>query len=168
MSGCDRELSAHFYSATSLKYHVPDMISHPVTLSWHWVDQSQLYSVSLSAKRGAAGVISTTLVRRGPGSNPWPPHCRIQIALSALTCRFSPLWIMGDIMRIARRCTLISLSAIISQNRLNPVMQRAKIDRSVRRALPVYDNGDLPFLGADTLPTELSGPVSFERASSVL
>ena len=148
MSGCDRELNAHFYSATSLKYHVPDMISHPVTLSWHWVDQSQLYSVSLSAKRGAASVI--------------------QIALSALTCRFSPLWIIGNIMRIARRCTLISLSAIISQNWLNPVMQRAKIDRSVRRALPVYDNGDLPFLGADTLPTELSGPVSFERASSVL
>ena len=24
MSGCDRELNAHFYSAASLKYHVPD------------------------------------------------------------------------------------------------------------------------------------------------
>ena len=24
VSGCDRELSAHFYSASSLKYHVPD------------------------------------------------------------------------------------------------------------------------------------------------
>ena len=43
-------------------------------------------------------------------------------------------------MRITRRCTLIFLSAIVSQNRLNPIMQRAKIDRSVRRALPVYDN----------------------------
>ena len=29
------------------------------------------------------------------------------------------------------------LSAIVSQNRLNPIMQRAKNDRSVRRALPV-------------------------------
>ena len=26
-SGCDRELNAHFYSAASLKYHVPD--------TWH-------------------------------------------------------------------------------------------------------------------------------------
>ena len=24
VSGCDRELNAHFYSAASLKYHVPD------------------------------------------------------------------------------------------------------------------------------------------------
>ena len=24
VSGCDRELSAHFYSAASLKYHAPD------------------------------------------------------------------------------------------------------------------------------------------------
>ena len=32
------------------------------------------------------------------------------------------------------------LSAIVSQNRLNPIMRRAKNDRSVLRALPVYDN----------------------------
>ena len=31
----------------------------------------------------------------------------------------------------------------VSQNRLNPIMQRAKIDRSVRRVLPVYDNEKL-------------------------
>ena len=30
------------------------------------------------------------------------------------------------------------LSIIVSQNRLNPIMQRANNDRSVRRALPVY------------------------------
>ena len=36
-------------------------------------------------------------------------------------------------MRITRRFTLISLSAIVSQNRLNPIMQ-------VRRALPAYDS----------------------------
>ena len=34
-----------------------DMIPHPVTLSWHWVDQSYLYPVSLSAKWGAATTI---------------------------------------------------------------------------------------------------------------
>ena len=43
-------------------------------------------------------------------------------------------------MRITRRRTLIYLSAIVSQNRLNPIVQRAKIDRLVRRALPGYDN----------------------------
>ena len=32
------------------------------------------------------------------------------------------------------------LSAIVSQNWLNPIMQRAKNDRSALRALPVYDN----------------------------
>ena len=32
------------------------------------------------------------------------------------------------------------LSTIVSQNQLNPVMQQAKNDRSVLRALPVYDN----------------------------
>ena len=37
-------------------------------------------------------------------------------------------------MRITQRCTLISLSAIVSQNRLNRIMQWAKIDRSVRSA----------------------------------
>ena len=37
-------------------------------------------------------------------------------------------------MRITRRCTLMSLSAIVSQNRLNSIMQRAKINRSVQSA----------------------------------
>ena len=53
-------------------------------------------------------------------------------------------------MWITRRCTSIFLSAIVSQNRLNPIMQRAEIDRSVRRALPVYDNG----LKLNVLPTD--------------
>ena len=39
-------------------------------------------------------------------------------------------------MRITRRCSLISLSAIVRPNRINPIMQRAKINRSVRRVLP--------------------------------
>ena len=60
VSGCDRELNAHFYSAASLKYHVPD--------TWHDTTPSHiiltlgrpvlaLYPVSLSAKRGAASTI---------------------------------------------------------------------------------------------------------------
>ena len=44
-------------------------------------------------------------------------------------------------MRITRLRTLISLPAMFSQNRLNPIMQRAKNDRSVQRAISVYDNG---------------------------
>ena len=44
-------------------------------------------------------------------------------------------------MRLTRRHTLISLSAIVSKNKINPIMQRAKIYRSVWRALPVYYNG---------------------------
>ena len=66
----------------------------------------------------------------------WLCHSLENISLFILL-----LWIMGNIMRITRRCTLISLSAIVSQNRLNPItmimimiMQRAKIDRSVRSA----------------------------------
>ena len=47
-------------------------------------------------------------------------------------------------MQITLQCTSISLSTIISQNQLNPIMQRAKIDRSVRRGLPGYDNGCVP------------------------
>ena len=50
VSGYNRELNAHVYSAASVKYHAPD----PVTLSWHWIDQSP---VSLSAKRGAPSTI---------------------------------------------------------------------------------------------------------------
>ena len=52
MSDCDRELNAHFYSVASLKYYAPD--TWYVTLSWHWVEQSKLYPVSLSSKREAA------------------------------------------------------------------------------------------------------------------
>ena len=40
-----------------------DMIPHPVTLSWHWVDQS----VSLSAKRGAAITIFYDFGMSRPG-----------------------------------------------------------------------------------------------------
>ena len=51
---------------------------------------------------------------------------------------FFALWIMGNIMQITWRRTSISLSAMFSQNWLNPIMQREINDGSVRRALPVY------------------------------
>ena len=59
VSGCDRELNARFYSAASLSFMLQtlNMIPHPGTLSWQWVDKSLLYPISLSAKRGAAVTI---------------------------------------------------------------------------------------------------------------
>ena len=59
MSGCDRELNAHFYSAASLKYHVPDT-SHDTTPSHIILTQGRPVLAlprKLSARRGAAGTI---------------------------------------------------------------------------------------------------------------
>ena len=69
VSGCDKVLNVHFYSATSLKYHAQtlDMIPHPVTLSWPWVDQSYLYPVSLNTKRGAASTFVNDFGMSRPG-----------------------------------------------------------------------------------------------------
>ena len=47
-----------------------DMIPHPVTLSWHWVNQTYLYLVSLSAKQGAASTIFNVLGMSRPGIKP--------------------------------------------------------------------------------------------------
>ena len=44
-----------------------DMIPHPVTLSWHWVDRSQLYPVRLSAKRGTASTTFNDFGMSRPG-----------------------------------------------------------------------------------------------------
>ena len=76
-------------------------------------------------------------------------HCRIQVALSALTYRFPPFesWEIPSDYSVMY---LDFLSAIVSQNRLNPIMQRAKNDRSVLRALPVYDNGRISQMSAIT------------------
>ena len=49
-----------------------DMIPHPVTLSWHWVNQSELYPVWVPSEEQLVPFL-TTLVCQGPGSNPWPP-----------------------------------------------------------------------------------------------
>ena len=40
VSGCDRELNAHFYSAASLKYHVPD--------TWHDSASTIFYDFDMS------------------------------------------------------------------------------------------------------------------------
>ena len=59
VSGCDRELNAHFYSAASLKYHAPDTWhgTTPSHIILTLVEQSELYPVILSAKRGATSTI---------------------------------------------------------------------------------------------------------------
>ena len=75
MSGCDRELNAHFYSAASLKYHVPD--------TWHDTIPSHIILtlgrpvLALPPKVWVPSEeqlvpFFTTLVCRGSGSNPWP------------------------------------------------------------------------------------------------
>ena len=47
-----------------------DMMQHPLTLSWHWVDQSKLYPTSLSAKRGTASTIFNDFGMSRPGIEP--------------------------------------------------------------------------------------------------
>ena len=47
------------------------------------------------------------------------------------------------------------LSAIFSQTRLNPIMQRAKNDRSVLRALPVYDNDNMVAAHSESVAQEI-------------
>ena len=56
-----------------------DIMPHPVTLSWHWVVQSKLYSDRLSAKRGAASTIFNDFDMSWPGIEPvtsrsWSVH----------------------------------------------------------------------------------------------
>ena len=53
-----------------------DMIPHPVTLSWHCLDQSYFFHVSLSAKREQLIPFLKTSVCRGPGWNLWPQGSR--------------------------------------------------------------------------------------------
>ena len=50
-----------------------DTIPHPVTLSWHCLDQSQLFPVSLSARRGAASTIFKDLGMSRSGIEPVTP-----------------------------------------------------------------------------------------------
>ena len=63
VSGCDRELNAHFYSAASLQYHAPD--------TWHDTTPSHIILTLPSEEQLVP--FFTTLVCRSPGSNPWPP-----------------------------------------------------------------------------------------------
>ena len=71
VSGCDRELNAHFYSAASLKYHAPDTWqdttpSHIImTMGW------PVLALPLrSAKRGATSTIFNDFNTSGPGIEP--------------------------------------------------------------------------------------------------
>ena len=71
VSGCDRELNSHFYSAASLWYQIPDTL--PDTTSSHII-----LTPSPTPKIGVPGgeqlvPLLTTLVCRGSGSNPVPP-----------------------------------------------------------------------------------------------
>ena len=45
-------------------------IMHPVTLSWHWVDQSYPYPVNLSAKQRAASTNFNDFGMSRPGIEP--------------------------------------------------------------------------------------------------
>ena len=47
-----------------------EMIPHPVSLSWLWVDQSKFYPVSLNAKRRAASTIFNDFVMSRSGFEP--------------------------------------------------------------------------------------------------
>ena len=76
LSGGDRELNAHFYSAASLKYHAPD-IWHDTTPS-HIILSLGRPVLALPRKSWVPSEeqlvpFFTTLVCRGLGSNPWPP-----------------------------------------------------------------------------------------------
>ena len=72
VSGCDRELNAHFYTAASRKYHVPDI--------WHDTTPSHIiltlgrpvlaFTVNLSAKRGAVSSIFIDFGKSRSGIEP--------------------------------------------------------------------------------------------------
>ena len=79
MSGCHRELSAHFYSAASLRYDVPDTghdttpshCDYPATGS----TSCRSTHVSLSAKGGAASAIFKDFGMSWPGIEPVTSRC---------------------------------------------------------------------------------------------
>ena len=72
MSGCDRELNAHVYSAASQKHHVPD--------TWHDTTPSHIILtlgrpvLALPRKSECQAAASTIFNDWSDlGSNPWPP-----------------------------------------------------------------------------------------------
>ena len=92
VSGCDRELNAHFYSATSQKYHAPD--------TWHDTTHSHIILTlgqpvlalprkSLSAKREAASTIFNDFGMSRPGIEPMitrSPKRTLPTELPGLVC----------------------------------------------------------------------------------
>ena len=83
VSVCDRELSAHFYSAASMKYTWHD------TTPSHIILTLGLPGLALPHKSWCEKQLVpflTTLVCRGLGSNPWPPFPQ---------SRHSTYWVIG-------------------------------------------------------------------------
>ena len=76
VSGCDRELSAHFYSAASLWYQIPDTFTS-YHLQSHYTDTGATSPSPTPKIRVPSGEqlvsLLMTLVCCGPGSNPVPP-----------------------------------------------------------------------------------------------
>ena len=76
VSGCDRKLNAHFYSAASLWYQITDSFTRYNPQS-HYTDTgatSPSPSPKIRVSSGEQLVpLLTTLVCRGLGSNPVPP-----------------------------------------------------------------------------------------------
>ena len=79
VTGCDRELNAHFYNAASLWYQIQDTLTD--TTPSHIILDTGATSPSPTPKiRVPSGEqlvpLLTTLVCRGLGSNPIPPGLR--------------------------------------------------------------------------------------------
>ena len=76
MSGCDRELNAHFYSAASLWYQIPHTFTR-YHLQSHYTDTGATSPSPTPKIRVPSGEqlvpLLTTLVCHGPGSNLVPP-----------------------------------------------------------------------------------------------
>ena len=70
VSGCDRELNAHFYCAASLWYQIPDTFT-PVTFTGA-TSPSPTPKIRVPSGEQLVPLL-TTLVCRGPGSNPVSP-----------------------------------------------------------------------------------------------
>ena len=67
VSGCDRELNAHFYGAASSQALLPDTTSSHIILTPEPTPKIRVPSGEQLVP------LLTTLVCRGPGSNPVPP-----------------------------------------------------------------------------------------------
>ena len=74
VSGCDRELSAHFYSAASLKNHVPDTWCDTTPSHIILALGQPVLALLLSAKWEAASTIFNNFGMSQPGIEPMTSH----------------------------------------------------------------------------------------------